>query len=94
MTKKEAMHVIQELSMLKKFPVAPAAQAALAERLMQWCEGDMERARWLVDVGIQGLDEYPGPESLRKIIVNREPANKPNCRSDYPAYKPLTPPED
>lgn len=71
MTIPEALEIIEELSVLKFFPAGSSARAKLATMLEKWCKGDIKQARWLVDHGIDGMDEYPGPDTLRKLIADK-----------------------
>lgn len=71
MTIEEALEIIEELSVLKFFPSGSSARGKLATMLDKWCGGDIKQARWLLDSGIDGMDEYPGPETLRKLIADK-----------------------
>lgn len=67
MTIAESMKIIDELSVLKFFPTLPAARAALAGKLIEWCDGKLERARWLADQ-VDTISEYPGPQKLAEMV--------------------------
>lgn len=71
MTLSEACDIVDDISVLKFFPSNPAAKGALANKLIEWCRGDIRQARWLVDKGIEGMDEYPGPATLQRIIAEK-----------------------
>jgi len=87
MTLKESLQIIDEISILKFFPGSPVARATLAQKLIEWCDGDLKRAVWLSEKGIAGMDEYPGPSTLRQLI--RDKFNPSGCLAPYSLERPM-----
>jgi hypothetical protein len=76
MTLNQALAQVERLSALKRLPNGAAVRAELAGKLMEWCRGTkratpLEQAQWLIDKVTTELDEYPGPQTLHAMLIDR-----------------------
>lgn len=62
----EFIEIADALAIWKFYP-SGKDRGMLAVALMDWCDGKIERARWLLEQAKQ-FDEYPGPATLSGMI--------------------------
>jgi hypothetical protein len=75
-TLNQALAQVERLDTLRRRLPTPAARVELADKLMEWCRGTktatpLQQAQWLVDKVITELDEYPGPQTLHAMLIDR-----------------------
>lgn len=65
----EFLQIVDELAIWKFFP-SGKERGTLAIKLAEWCDGKVERARWLL-TRVDDFDEYPGPATLRAMVKDK-----------------------
>ncbi len=68
-TKDPFLQVVDQLAIWKFLP-AGRDRAVLSMKLEEWCDGKLDRAKWLT-TQVDLFDEYPGPATLRKMIKDK-----------------------
>ncbi len=67
---KTFLEAVNELVATWKFAPQGPDRGVLAVKLAQWCEGQIERAEWLIGRSDE-FDEYPGPATLRQMVRDK-----------------------
>jgi len=76
------VEIADQLSIWKFYPTGKD-RGVLAVNLMDWCEGRIERARWLLGQ-VDLFDEYPGPLTLSQMIRDHFKPTGPLAKYETP----------
>jgi hypothetical protein len=83
------MELVDQLSVWKFFPEG-ATRGHLAKKIADWCGGRIERGKYLL-TKIDDFDEYPGPMTIRQLLVDRFEPTGPLARYEIPPAEAVGP---